>query len=257
MPKPRPNPQSLPTLRPERAIPLLEQLVIDAEKLRQEPPYAPAREQFEHTGESLLVAALGEPNPAVQAFSTAQCGVSNLHDTTQVRFKLANEQLDGMLAALRSGIEQLRWTLPAPSHVFLPAGSTHDAYVEIRKIVAQATKSIIIVDGYVDQTLWTLLGNVTPSALVRILTSQMKGDFVLEAKKFAMQHHCKIEVRTNNSYHDRFVVLDQTKCWHLGASIKDAGNKAFAMSEILSPSIVASVLQDVEATWNASMVVPI
>jgi hypothetical protein len=235
----------------------MEQLVIDAENLRQELPHSPAREEFEHTGEGLLLAALGQPNPAVQAFTTAQCGISSLYDSPQVRHKRANEQLDGMLAALRSGIQQLRWTLPDPSHVFLPAGSTHDAYVVIRKIVAQATKSITIVDGYVDQTLWTLLSNVLPSTPIRILTSQTKSDFLLEAKKFVLQHGGKIEVRTNNSYHDRFVIVDQAKCWHLGASIKDAGNRAFALSEILSPSIVASVQHDVEATWNASTVVAI
>ena len=162
-----------------------------------------------------------------------------------------------MLAALRSGVQQLRWTLPDPSHVFLPAGSTHDAYVEIRKIVAQATTDITIVDGYIDQALWTLLSNVPSNTHIRILTSQTKSDFLLEAKKFAQQHGCKVEVRTNNNYHDRFILVGHAKCWHLGASIKDAGNKAFALSEISSPAIIASVQQDIEATWNASTVVPI
>jgi hypothetical protein len=235
----------------------MEQFVVDAEKLRQEAPDSPARQEWEHTGEGLLIAALGQPNPAVQAFSTAQCGMYSKYDTPQFRQKQANGQLDGMLAAVRSAIQQLRWTLPDPSHVFLPAGSPHDAYMEIRKIVAQTRGEITIVDGYLDHTLWTLLTNLTPSISIRILTSQIKGDFLLEAKKFAVQHNRKIEVRTNTTYHDRFILLDGTKCWHLGASIKDAGNKAFVMSEILSPSIVASVTQDVEATWKASTIITI
>jgi len=85
----------------------------------------------------------------------------------------------------------------------------------------------------------------------------MKSDFALEGRKFVAQHGNTVEVRTTKSYHDRFILLDGTKCWHCGASIKDAGNKAFAMSEILSPALVAAVVTDAQNTWNAASVVPL
>jgi hypothetical protein len=244
-----------PTLPPERGIPALEQLVSEAAKLRSESPDSPARQEWANTGESVLIEALGQGSTAVQAFGTAQCGVYGPDDTPQYRYRQANSQLDGMLAAMQSGIRLLRLKLPDPSHVFLPAGSPHDAYVEIRKIVTQATTELTIVDSYVDHTLWPLLSNIPPTTRVRILTTQMKGDFALEARKFIAQHGNTIEVRTTKSYHDRFIFVDGSKCWHLGASIKDAGNKAFAMSEIFSPEIVRSVRSDVENTWRSSVVV--
>ncbi len=162
-----------------------------------------------------------------------------------------------MMAAVNSAVQQLRWKLPDPNQVFLPAGSAHDAYVEVRRLCSAATHSITIVDSYVDDTLWPLLKNLPPTTAIRILTTQMKSDFALEGRKFVAQHGNTVEVRTTRSYHDRFILLDGTRCWHLGASIKDAGNKAFAMSEILGPALVSAALMDVQNTWNAASVVPL
>jgi hypothetical protein len=50
--------------------------------------------------------------------------------------------------------------------------------------------------------------------------------------------------------------VDGAKCWHLGASIKDAGTKAFAMSEMANPQIAAFIKQTAE-TWSGSTVVPL
>jgi hypothetical protein len=244
-----------PTIPPEKSIPILEKHIADADKLREEVPHSPERQVWTQTGECALIAALGEDNPTVHSYGLAQCGATSPHDKWQYRMRQANEQLDGMIAALRSAVQQLRWTLPDPTPVFLPAGSPHDAYVEIRKVIAEVTKEVMIVDGWVDQTLWPLLSNLPTTAKIRILTDHMKGDFALEGRKFAAQHGNQIEVRTNSSYHDRFIFVDGGRCWHLGASIKDAGTKAFAMSEFNSPKIASSIMQDAETTWNTSTVV--
>jgi hypothetical protein len=246
-----------PSLPPERSIPILEKLVIDAEKLFQEHRHSPKRQEWINTTEAALQAALGSTNPAIDAFSLAQCGSYSPRDSEQKLQKQSDNQVRGMIAAVNSGVQQLRWKLPDPTQVFVPAGSTHDAYVEVRKLCATATQSITNVDSYVDDTLWPLLKNLSATVAIRILTAQMKGDFALEGKKFAAQHGNAVEVRTTKSYHDRFILLDGTKCWHLGASIKDAGNKAFLMSEVLSPALVATVLTDVQITWDAGSVVPL
>ena len=251
------EPVLAPTLPPERSIPILEKLVADAEQLVNEHRHSPKRQEWKNTAEGALQAALGSVNPAIDAFSLAQCGAYSIHDSEQRLQSQANEQLSGMMAAVNSAVRQLRWQLPDPSQVFLPAGSTHDAYVEIRKVCSTATQRITIVDTYVDDTLWPLLKNLPVTIEIRVLTMQMKGDFQIEGRAFAAQHRNKVEIRTSKSYHDRFILIDGTRCWHLGASVKDAGNKAFAMSEILSPSIIAAVQADVQATWNTAAAVPL
>src|SRR5712692_2785976 len=57
--------------------------------------------------------------------------------------------------------------------------------------------------------------------------------FGLETKKFVKQYpRFKIEVRKIDKFHDRFIIPDDPKCFHMGASIKDAGGKAFMISQV-------------------------
>jgi hypothetical protein len=138
---------------------------------------------------------------------------------------------------------------------FFPAGAHHDAFIEIRGVISSVTKSLLIVDPWVDHTLWALLSNVPTASLLRIMTKTMKGDFLLEATKFAKQHGCTVEIRQSASYHDRFIVIDETGCWHLGASIKDAGSKAFVISKIERKELIRGIIEDIESEWAKATVV--
>jgi hypothetical protein len=138
---------------------------------------------------------------------------------------------------------------------FLPAGSQHEAYVRLRKIFQLATQEILIVDNYVDHTLWELLTNIKPNVKVRILTDHMKGDFRLEGRKFAAQYGKTVEVRKTSNYHDRFIIADGKRCWHVGASIKDAGSKAFVFSELVRTQVAKFVISDVAAQWSNAAVI--
>jgi low affinity Fe/Cu permease len=139
----------------------------------------------------------------------------------------------------------------------MPTGSQHDAYQQIRSII-QATKTqIFIVDNYVDESTWQLLTNVSATVAIRILTTKMQNDFALEGKHFKAQHGNTVEVRKTGKVHDRFIVIDRARGWHLGPSIKDAGSKAALISEIHSPSVIAAATQEIENLWNTSTVVTI
>jgi hypothetical protein len=246
-----------PSLAPEKALKLLENQIAAAEKLRIERFGSALREEWKTTSESLLNAAFSPGNPIYDSFSAAQAIAFNAYDSDEKLRQIANDNLEQMLAVLRSAIEQLSWQLPESIEVFHPAGSQHDAYVQIRGIVRAAKTELTIVDTYVDETLWNLLSNVGPSLNLRVLTMKTKADFALEAKHFIAQHGGRVEVRITNDYHDRFLVVDRATVWHLGASIKDAGKKAFALTQFERPSICSSVVGDIEATWNAATTLPI
>src|SRR5579862_2804198 len=159
-------PRSLP---PERAIPILEEHIRKGDPLRLESYDSSHREEWAQTGEGALRAALGSDHPVVQKFRAAQCGTYSAYDTPETLKRQADRMLSDMLAVLRSAVEQLRWELPDPRQVFMPAGSQHDAYVEIRSIVQQAGVEVFIIDPWVDETLWPLLKNIPPACKVRIL----------------------------------------------------------------------------------------
>jgi hypothetical protein len=132
---------------------------------------------------------------------------------------------------------------------FFEAGSDYDAFVEIRNVVKTTTREILVVDPWVDETLWPLLGNVPEGTTIKVLSNKMKGDFLVKATKFSRQHNSSVDVRKSTSFHDRFIVTDRSRCWHLGASIKDAGAKAFLMSEVQSQEVLTATLSAIEAEW--------
>ncbi len=251
----RDPPQEPPSLSPEKAIPILEGLIRDADEIARENRLSPKREEWIHTAEGALRVAFGSNDAIVQAFGTAQCGSYSAYDTEESLEEQAQTQLSGMVSVLQSAVKQLRWRLPDPNQVFLPAGSQHDAYVEIRKMVQCSSREVFIIDPYVDQTLWPLLTNVAKTCKIRVLTGHLKGDFVLEGKKFCAQHGSSVEVRRTLNYHDRFIILDGSRCFHLGASIKDAGSKACVISEMVRSQLARAVIADAESEWSQATLV--
>jgi hypothetical protein len=122
----------------------------------------------------------------------------------------------------------------AEQQAFFATGSDHDAYIHIRAILQTAKANLFIIDPYMDGTIYQVLGTLISAKMtVKILTSKVSSDFVLEGRKFVKQHtqFC-LEFRRTKDFHDRFIILDQTKCYLIGASIKDAGNKGFAIVEL-------------------------
>lgn len=142
--------------------------------------------------------------------------------------------------------------------LFFPRGATHDAYVEIKKVLNLATISIGIIDPYLDGTIFQMLKTIQQSVMsVNMLSAKLPPDFTLEANKFKSQHSSiSIEIRKTKEFHDRFIIIDKKTCFHIGASIKDAGGKAFMISPIEDKENIDALLLQRQQSWmNASPVI--
>jgi len=142
--------------------------------------------------------------------------------------------------------------------VFFVKGSDHDAYVHIRAILQTAKADLFIIDPYMDGSIYQVLGTLAHATLAaRILTSRCPTDFGLENKKFMKQHSgLTVDVRTTKDFHDRFIILDQARCYLLGASMKDAGNKGFTIVPLQEPSIVQFILKHANEVWVSATPLP-
>ena len=140
------------------------------------------------------------------------------------------------------------------SQYFFPKGATHDAYVKIKEILRLASTAVTIVDPYIDESIFQMLTSVQPPKLsVKLLTSKLPPDFDLEARKFTTQHSgISLEVKRTKEFHDRFIILDDSQCYHVSASIKDAGNKVFMISMVQDQQNVDALLQEHKRSWNAA-----
>jgi hypothetical protein len=135
---------------------------------------------------------------------------------------------------------------------FFPKGSDHDAYKHIRAIVQSASSSLFIIDGYMDSTIYTVMSTLASPVAVRLLTSKIPGDFALEGRKFVRQHSSSLEVRTTRDFHDRFIIVDGSECYLLGASIKDAGAKGFTIVPLRDPPVVGFFTDYAERVWDGA-----
>jgi hypothetical protein len=122
-------------------------------------------------------------------------------------------------------------------------GQVFDAYVLVSKIIGSAKKSIVLIDNYVDESVLVHLSKRHEKVSVTLLTKTLNKQLQLDVNKANAQYP-PIQVKLFGQSHDRFLIIDQTEIYHLGASLKDLGKKWFAFSKLDQrsvPSMLASI----------------
>lgn len=122
-------------------------------------------------------------------------------------------------------------------------GQVFDAYEFISKIIRSAVKSIVLVDNYIDETTLTHISKKRKNVSVLLFTKTITDQLDLDIKKINEQYG-GFEIKKFTKSHDRFLIIDDKKIYHLGASLKDLGKKWFAFSE-LDKSSVKSILNSI------------
>lgn len=109
-------------------------------------------------------------------------------------------------------------------------GEFYDAYTLIQSIFEQANNEIIIIDNYIDRSILDRLVVKKKYVSVCIYT-KTKTSILLEedVNKFNAQYN-NLEIVNTNKSHDRYIIIDRCKLYHIGASIKDLGKKIFSIS---------------------------
>lgn len=109
-------------------------------------------------------------------------------------------------------------------------GQVFDAYVFVSDLIRSATRQIVLIDNYVDESVLTLLSKRKEQVSAKILTHAITPQLALDIEKFNRQYPV-VEVQEFKLAHDRFLILDDD-LYHIGASLKDLGKKWFAFSRM-------------------------
>ena len=121
-------------------------------------------------------------------------------------------------------------------------GQMWDAISCIEEIIEKAEKSIILIDGYIDKGTLDMLAKKKPGVSVEIHTTQKNCKLTQkEVDSFSGQYG-SLNIKYTNEFHDRFLILDSKELYHIGASIKDAGKKAFEISHNNDEKMLTSLL---------------
>ena len=108
-------------------------------------------------------------------------------------------------------------------------GQIYDAYSKIQEIFKSANKRLVIIDAYADNTILDIVKRLKIEVIIitkpnNLLTKQ-------DVEKYNKQYN-DLTVIYNNTFHDRYFILDDEIIYHCGASINRIGYKTFSITLI-------------------------
>jgi len=134
----------------------------------------------------------------------------------------------------------VRTALPPVEGIFYN-GQIFDAYKFATDLVKSARRSIVLIDNYVDETVLLMLSKRSVGVSATIYTQRITQQLQLDLDRHNSQYP-PIDIRTYRDSHDRFLIVDETDVYHIGASLKDLGKKMFAFSKLDIPAVVITDL---------------
>ena len=120
-------------------------------------------------------------------------------------------------------------------HLFFD-GQIYDAYSLLCDILNEARDSIILIDNYLDKSILGILTKVDKSVFI-ITKNINQKDLEMYQKQYQ-----NIVIKCDNSFHDRFIIIDKKILYYCGASFKDLGKKCFAITKMEDKEILENLL---------------
>lgn len=133
-------------------------------------------------------------------------------------------------------------------------GQIYDAYSKIISILRLAKNNIIIIDSYADNTLLDIISKVDKKVTLICTNKLLKN---IDLDKYYRQYN-NLKIIYNNSFHDRYFILDNSILYHCGASINYLGCKVFSINkiedDITKNKLIAYVLNIIKCDNNLKII---
>lgn len=115
-------------------------------------------------------------------------------------------------------------------------GELYDAYSLLLDIIDNSKEEVIVIDNYAGKELL----DIFKKAKKRIIIVSKNIDETLK-KKYEYQYN-NVTFINNNSFHDRFIIIDRKILFSCGASFKDLGKKCFAINKFEDKEYLDKIL---------------
>ena len=125
------------------------------------------------------------------------------------------------------------------NHIFYE-GQIYDAYSLLIDILSKVKEEVIIIDNYAGKELLDIIKDI--SVDIKIVSSNI--DSTLK-KKYESQYS-NVTFINNNTFHDRFIIIDRKELYNSGASFKDLGKKCFSLNKIEDNEYLKNILKKIK-----------
>lgn len=123
-------------------------------------------------------------------------------------------------------------------------GQIYDAFSFMVSLVLKADKEIILIDNYASVGTLDILSKKKENVDVQLFTSKKAKISQSDIDKFNAQYPT-ITLNYTDVFHDRFLILDKETAYSIGSSVKDAGKRCFAVTQINEEWMVKMILEKI------------
>ena len=121
-------------------------------------------------------------------------------------------------------------------------GQIYDAYSKIQEIFKEAKSKLVIIDSYADNTILDIIKRLNVDVL--IITKQNNLLTKQDIERYNKQYN-NLTVKYDNTFHDRYFILDDSIVYHCGASINRIGYKTFSITRINDDAVCKSLINKI------------
>jgi hypothetical protein len=135
---------------------------------------------------------------------------------------------------------------------FIDAGEHLKAQQIVFNTMKRAKETLDIIDPYLDDTIFPYVESLEPGLKVRALAGKKPKPIVKAMHTAYAASASNLDIRTDATFHDRYIIVDGQEVWALGTSINNMGGKATTISKITDATEQARTLAAFQAIWAAS-----
>lgn len=174
---------------------------------------------------------------------------------TEGAFVAASAALTSIMNTIQEARSELRLITGGRVSGAFDAGQPFDFYDELRKLIETAQRDVLFVDRYMGADfVSSYLPHVQSRVSVRLLTRDLLDKLRASVDTFVLQTPMRIEIRSAQNFHGRFLCLDGSRAFLVDASFKDAAKSApVALVELADTAAIS--INQYEAIWAAATAV--
>ena len=121
-------------------------------------------------------------------------------------------------------------------------GQIYDAYSKVVDIFKSAKKELVIIDGYADKTILNYIKELNVEVTLIVKEKSLLHE--LDIEKYNRQYH-NLKVVYDNTFHDRYFILDKEIIYHCGTSLNHIGEKTFSINLLEDEIVKESLLEKI------------
>ena len=151
--------------------------------------------------------------------------------------RLAKTEAD--VANLKEKVDFFVQTQTPPLRGVFYDGQLWDARALVLKLIQSAKRSLILIDNWASPETLDLFAKKRKGVKVTIITSEHYDKKHVPHRKISPAdiatfnaQYPRLTVRYNETFHDRFLIIDDKELYLIGASLKDLGHKCFGFTKM-------------------------